>query len=376
MPPSQLTPPILIKEVTQLEAVAHRLAAEHRVAVDTESNSLHAYREQVCLVQFSTDTEDLIVDPLALPSLEPLAPLFADSQIELVFHAAEYDLMTLKRDFGFRVRNLFDTQIACRTLGWKRTGLASILEREFGVQLNKRFQRADWGRRPLGPELLDYARLDTHYLLPLRDRLERELQEADLWPAASEAFQWQAKVEAANHQFDQDGFWRIKDAHRLQPAELTALRELYLYRDEQARRLNRPPFKVFTDPVILAIARAQPQDLDALRDLKGMSAGQIARYGEGILAALERAAKAAPPKRPKNQRVDDAILERFDTLRQWRKRVARSRKIESDVVLPRDVLWQIARRPPKNEQELWALMNPLEWRFRTFGEEILSLFRT
>jgi ribonuclease D len=139
------------------------------VAVDTESNSLFAYREQVCLVQFSTTQADFLVDPLALADLTPLAPLFADPKIEKVFHAAEYDLLCLKRDFGFSFANLFDTMLAGRILGRKEIGLGAMLEAFYGVQADKRHQRANWGQRPLPAPLLEYATLDTHYLIPLRD---------------------------------------------------------------------------------------------------------------------------------------------------------------------------------------------------------------
>ena len=124
------------------------LAASTSVAVDTESNSLHAYRERVCLLQFSTATTDYIVDPLALPDLNALAPFFASPAHEKIFHAAEGDLLGLGRDFQFTFANIFDTMVAARTLGWPHVGLAAVLKAEFDVTLSKTHQRADWGRRP------------------------------------------------------------------------------------------------------------------------------------------------------------------------------------------------------------------------------------
>ena len=177
MPPSTLPPPILVADEAALRALVDALAGCPVVAVDTESNSLHAYRERVCLIQFSTPSADYIVDPIVLRDLTTLAPFFANPGQQKVFHAAEYDVICLRRDYGFEFTNLFDTMSAARTLGWPQVGLAAILETHFGVTMNKRFQRADWKRRPLTPEQLDYARLDTHYLLALRERQLEALTE-------------------------------------------------------------------------------------------------------------------------------------------------------------------------------------------------------
>ncbi|PIX46945.1 MAG: hypothetical protein COZ54_02550, partial [Anaerolineae bacterium CG_4_8_14_3_um_filter_59_70] len=161
MPSSKLQPPVWISTPVALQKLAGELTRQPRLAVDTESNSLHAYREQVCLIQFSTHETDYLLDPLKLNDLSPLAPIFANPKIEKTFHAAEYDIITLKRDFGFSFANIFDTMQAARILGYKQVGLDSILAERFGVVVNKRYQKADWGRRPLSRDELNYARFDT-----------------------------------------------------------------------------------------------------------------------------------------------------------------------------------------------------------------------
>jgi len=168
-----------------LHALCELLGAQTSVAVDTESDSLYSYFEKLCLVQFSTREADYIVDPLAL-SLAPLASFFADARIEKVFHAAEYDILCLKREYHFTFANIFDTMVAARILGWKQVGLGAILHERFGVTLNKKMQRADWGRRPLTTEQLAYAREDTHYLLALRDLQKAELEQRGHWEEARE----------------------------------------------------------------------------------------------------------------------------------------------------------------------------------------------
>src|SRR5215207_5802682 len=174
-----LSPPIWVDHQNVLNKMLADLSAQSQVAVDTESNSLHAYREQVCLMQFSTPEKDYVVDPLALPDQSLLAPIFKSPEIEKIFHAAEYDLICMRRDFGFEFSTLFDTMHAARVLGYQFVGLDSLLTEKFRVRMDKRHQKADWGERPLTPAQIDYARLDTHYLFNLRDMLEAELQEKD-----------------------------------------------------------------------------------------------------------------------------------------------------------------------------------------------------
>src|ERR687891_1438553 len=195
MTPESLPPPAWVDKPSTFNQMVADLSAQTRIAVDTESNSLHAYREQVCLMQFTTPKKDYVVDPLALEDLNPLAPLFNNSEIEKIFHAAEYDLICLRRDFGFQFFRLFDTMHAARVLGYQYVGLDNLLAEKFQVRMDKRHQKADWAERPLTPAQLDYARLDTHYLFDLRDVLESELREKERLQIALEDFARACKVE-------------------------------------------------------------------------------------------------------------------------------------------------------------------------------------
>lgn len=371
-----LPPPVLVQELPELERLAAGMTGLRRIAVDTESNSLYAYRERVCLIQFSTRTSDYLVDPLAVSDLSCLAPIFSDPKIEKVFHAAEYDVLCLKRDFGFKMSNLFDTRIASRTLGRKRSGLGDILAEEFEVEINKRFQRANWGKRPLSAELLDYARLDTHFLLPLRDLLAKALRAAGRWEEALEACDAVKLVEPEPTNFDPQGFWRIAHARQLKPEQAAVLRQLYVLRETVAQRLDRPPFKVLGDKTLLAIAQEMPKSLAGLGKLPGMTSGQVQRYGKDLLEAINRGHNGPRPKRPSNARVEDAIMARYQTLREWRMSVARRRQVESDIVLPRDLVWDIAHRAPRDRKALKELMGPYKWRFRMYADDILQLLWT
>lgn len=377
MPDPALPPPVWVDTPSGLAALASALAAQPTIAVDTESNSLHAYREQVCLIQFSIPGTDYLLDPLALTDLSPLAPVFASAAIEKVFHAAEYDLICLRRDFGWRTHNLFDTMIAVRTLGWAQNGLASVLEAQFGVKLNKRHQRANWAARPLTPDQLAYARLDTHYLLPLRDKLAAELRARDCWPEAHEEFERLTHVNgrAAPAQFDPQNFWSISGARDLSPREAAILRELYLYREHTARRINRPPFKVMSEATLLAIAKAQPDAPAGFKSIPGMTEGQINRHAAHLVSAVARGRKAPLPRLPHVERENEAVLERYEALRRWRKGRAQERGVESDVIVPREVLWEIARRAPQTSAELEQIAGFGPARRAKYGEDIVRVLK-
>ncbi len=361
-----------ITKPKELARLAHALAKHPIIAVDTESNSLFAYREQVCLVQFSTPEADILLDPLAMADLSPLGAVFSDSHIEKVFHAAEYDLICLKRDFGFSFSSIFDTMLGARIVGRKEVGLGSMLEAEFSIQVDKRHQRANWGQRPLPDFLLDYARQDTHYLIALKEKLEKELQQKGLLGLAQEDFQRLCQVEAGPDA-DKAGCWRVNGVHRLSPRQVAVLHELCLYRDDAARRCNRPLFKVISDHTLHAIAQASPTSLDELKSLPGMTNHQVSRHGRAILEAVERGLHAEPVHPPRNIRPDGRFLARLEALKLWRKQKAQQLEVESDIILPRDLLARLAAKNPQDIAALADCLADVPWRLERYGEEILKI---
>lgn len=373
MQPSKLPPPQLIADPRSLHQMVQTLLNEPILAVDSESNSLYAYHERVCLIQFSSLTEDFLVDPLALSDLSPLATLFANPNIEKVFHAAEYDLLTLKRDFGFTFANLFDTMIAARTLGYRSIGLGSLLEAEFGIHLDKRYQRANWGQRPLPAHLLEYARLDTHYLIPLRNRLRTRLQETSRWPLAQEDFARLPQVNGRAVGRNGELCWRINGAYDLTPRQAAVLEELCHYRDRLAQRINYPPFKVINDQILYAIAVQCPTTLTALRSQVRLSEKLFERHGEALLQAVQRGLKARPLYPPHLPTPNEHFLYRLEALRQWRKNAAQRMGVSSEVILPRDLLYALAYHNPHTHQDLESLLYHVPWRLKHFGDEILAI---
>jgi len=365
--------PILVTHPKQLGELTRALRKQPIIAVDTESNSLFAYRERVCLIQFSIPSGDYLVDPLAIEDLSPLGSVFASPEIEKVFHAAEYDLLVMKRDFGFSFANLFDTMLAARILGREKVGLGNLLEDEFGVKLEKKFQKRDWGRRPLSQAMLNYARMDTHYLIQLRDVLKGELKKVDRWALAAEDFQRLTRLNGNGPAPKPTDIWRMNGARDLTLRQATILNQLAEYRQSWAEKINKPLFKVIGDKTLIEIAVRGPQSQKALGKIHGMTENQVRRHGKAILAAVRRGAEIEPLRPPKRVRLSEDYLIRLETLKEWRKRAAQKMGVESDVVLPRDLMVEIARKNPPTFKALSAIMKDTPWRLENFGSKIQSL---
>lgn len=280
--------PTLVASAAALAELVARLRDEPVVAFDTESNSFHVYRERVCLLQVSTRSADFVIDPLAVDPA-PLAEVLCDGR-ETVLHGADYDVRCLRREWGWRLPRLFDTMAAARRLGRTGLGLSALVEHQFGVQLSKAFQRADWGRRPITPDLLTYAALDTHYLLPIHDALSRELAEKGLADEARKEFDRIASVEPREKVFDPEGWRRLKGARELDPPGKGILRALWIAREERARAEDRPPFKVLAEQAMLELARRRPRTDEELARVPGVTPSVLRRLGPALRAAIAAAA--------------------------------------------------------------------------------------
>ena len=367
--------PIWVAEPEHLKRVVDILAGYDKLAIDTESNGLFVYREQVCLIQISTSDADYLIDSLAISDLSPLQVLFENPDIEKIFHAAEYDLIGFKRDYDFNFVNIFDTMLAGRILGKKGLGLASMLSENFKIELDKRFQRANWGKRPLPADQLAYARLDSHFLIALREILYKELESKDLLALAEEDFIRMCNVRVTTPENCFTNFWRISGREELTPQQYAVLHILCEYRAQKAQSANKPVFKILGNKTLVEIAQRSPSSLRELNGIIGLNPAQIRRFGDGLLNAVQRGLKSAPLYKPNRNRPGMDYLNRLDSLKKWRKDTARNLGVESDVVLPRDILEEIAKENPHDSAQLKQNMQEIPWRFNYFGREILDLFK-
>jgi ribonuclease D len=309
-----------------------------------------------------------------LDDLSALGQLLADPKIEKVFHAAEYDVMCLKRDYGFTFANLFDTMISARILGRKQIGLGNLLDEYFGVQVDKRFQRADWSQRPIPADQLHYAQHDTHHLPALRDVLRDLMQQQGRLQEAQEVFADLNHLPAAEHRFDPDGFWKINAARDLTLRQMAVLKELFLLRDRLAQQRDCPPFKIMSEETLVEIVRVDPHHIADLHGIHGLNRRLVERNGDAIFDCFERGMNARLPQRPDiTPRLDPDTAARYDVLHRWRKARAAERGVESDVILPKDALWSLARTPARTLRDLEEVPGLGPWKRQQYGEELLKL---
>jgi ribonuclease D len=371
----------IITEKAELEELTQKLLREDVVAFDTEADSFYHYFDKVCLVQVATRKKCWLIDPIALggpAELAPLGPVFAAPRVRVLFHAAEYDIYVLKRDCGFEFTNLFDTMVSAQLLGYPAIGLAALVEKHFGVSLPKEEQRSDWSRRPLTDKQLSYAASDVLYLIKLAEKLEKELVKAGRLDWALDDFESLIGRRWPDREFDKLGYLRIKGARSLDAVELAVLRELYLLRDERAREIDRPPFKVLGNRTLLEISRSQTTDLDSLSEIKGVTELILKRMGKDLVAAVKKGLRKPHGPIPKldtavRRRMDRRTEQRLDALKAWRGPRAAALKLDPGVLCPNATLEAIAWAAPENAEDMKALPELKSWFVREFADEILGV---
>jgi len=359
-----------------LSEIADILSGQTEIAVDLEMDSLHHYREKVCLVQVSTRQQSWLIDPLAVTCLEPLAAPLGNPDILVVMHGADYDIRSLHRDFGIEVTNLFDTMIAARFLGIGEFGLAALLKARFGIELDKKYQKADWSKRPLSREMCLYAAADTSDLLPLYDQLRSELEQKQrlTWLTEEGELVCQARVS------EKDGplFLYCKGASKLRGQTLAILEELLQMRARQSELLDRPPFKVLSAETLIEVAECRPQSLHELSLLKGMTSGQLQRHGAGILAAVEQGSSMPEDMVPRFPRtvkkeITERAKERLKNLKTWREKISQELGLDPGLLAPNWLLEAVADTEGATMDELNALPGMREWQKGLFGTDLARI---
>ncbi len=367
-----------VTSAAALQAVAERIDSAEVVAVDTEAAGYHRYFDRVCLIQLSTRSETFVIDTLAVRCVAALGPVLERASTEVVFHDADYDLRLLDRDFGLRVHGLFDTKIAAQFLGEPGIGLASLTKKYLGLHMEKAFQRADWAQRPLPSAMLEYAAEDTRHLLPLRDRLREALIERGRLAWAEEEFllheatRWTAPAE------DPDAYLRLKGTRDLKPRQLAALRELYAWREDEARSRDVAPFRILSNEGLVELARRMPETLGALSTVPGVGRSLASRHGSALLGALARA-RALPsdrlPTRPRGKgrpAPDPEFEAALERLRIARDEAAQDLGLDRGFLMPRSQLEEIARRRPTSLEALAEVPEMRRWQIDALGTRLLA----
>ncbi|MBR9981423.1 MAG: HRDC domain-containing protein [Desulfatitalea sp.] len=366
----------LIETAAALDAFARAAVGAGSLAVDVEADSMFHYQERVCLIQMAANGHTVVIDPLRVTDLERLKPLFADPGIRKVFHGADYDVRSLYRDFGITIDNLFDTQLASMYLGHAETSLEAVVAHRFGVELDKKYQKKDWSRRPLPPEMVAYAACDVIYLIPLADALTRELGEKGRLAWVQESCRLLSQVRPQENY--PPLFLKFRGAGRLAPRQLAALEALLQLRDQQARQKDRPWFKIMGNATLLKIATEMPASLKRLKAGKALSPRQLEMYGQAIMAALDEARQLPDDALPvyphrKSPRLSARIPRRIKALREWRDQVADALILDPALLFNKALLQEIAVHKPRTIEELARIPQMHQWQVETFGEEIVEV---
>lgn len=370
-----MTLPEILTTTEQVDALTRQLQREKVIAVDLEADSMHNYQEKVCLLQVSTPSETVLIDPLAGADLSALRAVMGDRSIRKIFHAADYDIRCLARDFDIHIAGLFDTMISSQFLGEERFGLADMLGKHFSVDLDKKYQRADWSKRPLSAEMIRYAAEDTSHLHELCAILEGQLAEKGRLGWVEEEFRLLEKVRFSVHQGPE--FLRFKGAGTLSRRQLAALEQLLQWRDEEARRKDRPLYKVLGNKVILELARTMPKSSREIGKIAGVSTRVVDRFGRALLSAID-AARAVPeeslPVYPRGERKEKSpqIDKRVARLKEWRKKAARELELDPGVLINNATLEELAHRNPGDEAGLEAVRSLKNWQRNELGAGILK----
>jgi ribonuclease D len=360
------------------------LADEPSLALDLEAAGFHRYSDRLCLIQISTrGGRDVVLDPLAAELGDLLRPLLENPEQTVYMHGGDYDLRLLDRDLGIHPKGVFDTQVAAALLGVEGIGLAALLEKHFGVRLSKKYQRADWARRPLEAGMLEYAASDTRYLHELADILGGQLDATGRRAWAEEEFQ---VLETIRWSGDDPGdpVTRVKGAHRFETREVARLREALAWRDGIARSQDRAPFRVAPDSALIHVALDPPSSVSELSGVKGMNRRVANESGQDLLARL-RAVDALPeaelqgyPPRERTGpgRPPPEVEELANRLKRIRNRVADELGLDRGVLMPNAALLDVARSAPETAEGFRRIDGVKGWQAAVVAPAMLPLLQS
>jgi len=368
--------PQIIDTAAGLEEIVRSLEKEKVVAVDLEADSMYHYKEKVCLIQIATEKISVVIDPLAIKDLSPLKPLFSNPDIQKIFHGADYDVRSLYRDFKIRINNLFDTELACRFLGIKETGLQAVLKAFFNVNVDKKYQKKDWSKRPLPKEMMAYASKDVIYLLRLARMLIHKLKKIDRMTWVLEECEDLSKVRPVLSN-DAPLFMKFKGAGRLKSRSLAVLEALLQFRKRVAEKKDRPFFKIIGNESVMKIATARPVTLRRLKKIKALSNRQISMYGSDLIKVVAKTLKIPESELPvfPSQRppvLPNGVPAKIKALKSWRASKASALGIDPGMLCNNALITAIAVKNPGDGKSLETVKEMKNWQKQVFGTEIIG----
>ncbi len=369
----------IIETFSGLESVVKEFEKEKKIAVDLEADSMFHFREKVCLIQMASRQQTVVIDPLKIGNLELLKPLFADKKIIKIFHGADYDVRSLYRDFGIKIKNLFDTQLVSMYLGVKETSLEAVLQERFNVVLNKKYQRKDWSKRPLPKAMIDYAASDAAYLIPLSEILEKELIAKDRLHWIKEECELLSRVRPSLDN-NEPLFLNFKGAGRLNSRNLAVLETLLELRKKIAEKKDRPLFKIMQNDTLLKLVSEKPKTKKQLMKTNAVSAKQVKMYGDSLIREIEKALEIPGSELPvyprkKTPAVNPQVPGRIKILKKWRDQRALILQIDPALLFNKASLYNIAMENPSDMKSMKKIMDLKKWQQKDFGRDIVRVLK-
>ncbi len=336
----------MIASDSQLAEILPRLRKYDRVAVDTEADSLHCYFEKLCLIQLTFDGEDILVDPLAPLDLQPLCTALAER--EIILQGMDFDLRLLRRTFNLPVSQVFDTVIAARMLGLKEFSLAALVQQYFDVTLAKGSQKANWARRPLPPTMAEYAKNDTHFLIPLAAKMEEQMQALGRVEWFRQSCQRALEQTLVSRERDPDEAWRITGSGTLPPQAGAVLRAIWQWRDREAQQADRPSFHILQNSAMIEAAKQFVAG--ETPDFRHLSERRRRGYLDAAREALALPESAWPQRPPRGVRTrTPGFDKKVEELRRRRDHHAKELALDPAFIAPRSALEGIAADPSRSQ---------------------------
>jgi len=372
-----LEKPQFIAAQAQWDSTAASLSTESELAIDTEANSMYAYRGRICLVQIATSQSAYLLDPLAVDDLSMLGQILADPAICKVFHGSDYDLRSFHREYGFVVAGLFDTEIAARFQGMVSPNLAAVLQQFLDVAIpkSKRLQRSNWGLRPLSGEAVSYAAADVAYLIPLASRLRQLLGQAGRLEWVTEEFARLESVGQTASALPAPDFLRVKGSDRLDSGQLAILKRLFELREAEAERIDLPPYRVMGNDALLQLSR---EPFTPLEDIPSLAPAAMRRLGPRIRTAIQQALRGPGVERPPRPRREPPSKEtqaRLQKLKQWRSDQGADLGLDPALLWPAASLERLAHDPKTWRSEVQGKGDTgvRNWQIRVLGPSLESV---
>lgn len=369
----------IIDKAIDLEKMVRSVEKEKAVAVDLEADSMYHYQEKVCLIQIATEKISVVIDPLAIKDLSPLKPFFSNPDIQKIFHGADYDVRSLYRDFKIRINNLFDTELASRFLGIKETGLQAVLKTFFNVNVDKKYQKKDWSKRPLPREMMAYASKDVMYLLPLARILIDKLKKIDRMTWVLEECEDLSNVRPVLSN-EAPLFMKFKGAGRLKSRSLAVLEALLQFRKRIAEKKDRPFFKIIGNESMMKIVTARPVTLRRLENTKALSNRQISMYGSDLTKVVAKTLKIPESELPvfpsqKPPVLPNGVPAKIKALKSWRASKASALGIDPGMLCNNALITAIAVKNPGDVKSLETVKEMKNWQKQAFGAEIIRVLK-